>query len=110
MISTNTVKPKVGDGPQKLTILTTSKVRLKTKEDMVAAADARLEKLQAMVNIRQTQPYTGPMLTTAGLEDRVMNEKRKRLMRKLKALRTPAPTLAAEPEPKKRRGRPKKTE
>src|SRR4030042_499067 len=108
MISTNTIKRRVNDAPQKLTVLTTNKVKPKTEADMLASAKLQIEALRPLVNARETRKHTGTMLTTANMEDRKLNEKRRALMAKRKAQRGMNADIRIEPKPK-RRGRPKKT-
>ena len=109
MISTNTIKRNVNDMPQKLTVLTTNKVKPKTEADMLASAKLQIEALRPLVNVRETRKHTGTMLTTANMEDRKLNEKRRVLMAKHKAQRAVNADLRIEPQPAKRRGRPKKS-
>lgn len=110
MISTNTIKAKLSDGPQKLKVLTTNKTKPKTEEDALAAAKFMKEKLAGLVNTRDTKKYMGPMLTTSRMADIKLNEKRKALMAKKKALKEIAsfvsPTIELTPE--KKTGRSKK--
>src|SRR4030042_5369715 len=86
MISTNTIKRRVNDAPQKLTVLTTNKVKPKTEADMLASAKLQIEALRPLVNARETRKHTGTMLTTANMEDRKLNEKRRALRARRKAI------------------------
>ncbi|MFZ2148678.1 MAG: hypothetical protein WAV28_15795, partial [Sedimentisphaerales bacterium] len=101
MLSTNKTQPKFDDTPKKLKVLTTNKVRIKTEAEMAAAAKAQIEALRPHVQPRETHTYGGPMLTTANMGDRVLNEKRKALMAKVKAVKRSAVQTPAKPEKKR---------
>lgn len=109
MISTNNIKTKLNDMPQRLVVLTTNKVKPKTEEDMLTSAKAQVAALRPLINTRQTRKYSGAMLTTANMEDRKLNEKRGVLMTKRAAAQKPKVEPQSEPRPEKQRGRPKKS-
>lgn len=111
MISTNTVRARGSSGPQRLTTLTTNKVKPKTEADVLAAATATRDALRSRVRHFETRKYNGPMLTVSNMADRVVNEKRKTLMAKHKAQHSMNADIHIESKPaeKKRRGRPKKS-
>jgi len=99
MITTNTAKARKESEPQKLTILTTGKVKLRTEEQAVEAARVAQKALANVVNVKVTRKYSGPLLTTSGIEDARVNEKRRALMAKRKAVT--AATPAVKPPPRK---------
>jgi hypothetical protein len=108
MISTDNVKRKWDDSPQKLRILNTNKIKAKTGEDMAKMIRAVGIPSHDRITILPTRKYNGPMLTLGNTEDRLLNEKRKRLMAKIK-MSNITQRVTPKIEEKKRRGRPKKT-
>ena len=59
----------------------------KTEADMLEIAKATSNELKGRAKSFETRKYSGPMLTLGNMGDRVMNEKRKVLMAKVKIIK-----------------------